>query len=533
MPEGEDSWRRTGYKPKTSYESNSYSSSRDRSSNSNSRQSSWSRGGSTGGRPTGGSRGSSFDKNKSGTWGSSGERVELPAVDFLKNFYMENENITKTSDSKITAFRDENAMKLKGTNIPKPIFNFSDLNLPEGVTNEFKNRGYETPTPIQSQGWPMAISGRDMVGIAQTGSGKTISFVLPALIHAKAQEPLRKNDGPIVLILSPTRELCLQIQTEIEIYAKYYRLRSLAVYGGVSSIPQKQSLNRGVEILVATPGRLIDLYEQGAIFLNRVTFLVLDEADRMLDMGFEIQLRKIIPKTNNERQTLMWSATWPKEVKNLAESYMKDYIQVNIGSESLSTNAKITQEIAVISSQEKKERLMATLAKHKDLKTIIFCNMKRTCDELEWGLRQSKFNAIAIHGDKSQQSRDSIIADFKRGRSNTLIATDVAARGLDVKDVKLVINYDFPNNCEDYVHRIGRTARGNEANGKSITFFTSADRNAARDLIKLLVEANQEVPSELKSMSSDNNSGRNYSRPGTYGTKSRYGGSSSNSSRKW
>jgi ATP-dependent RNA helicase DDX5/DBP2 len=422
---------------------------------------------------------------------------ELPPVEFQKNFYREAEHIRSMTKEEVESFRAKNEMLVRGTDIPNPVASFKDIAFPERVQEGFVNKKFSTPTPIQAQGWPMAFSGRDMVGIAQTGSGKTLSFVLPALTHAKDQQPLRDGDGPIVLILAPTRELVMQIREVASEYCRHYSLRCSVVYGGVPSGFQKQDLSRGVEVLVATPGRLIDLHDQGYAPLGRVTFLVLDEADRMLDMGFEPQLRKIIPKTNPDRQTLMWSATWPKEVKNLAESYMKDYIQVTIGQEDLKTNSKIKQIVEVCQSHEKEKKLLDVLSNYRNERVIIFANMKRTCDDLEYFLGGSGHRASAIHGDKSQNIRDRVIDDFRRGARPVLIATDVAARGLDVKDIKLVINYDFPMCCEDYVHRIGRTARGDTKEGVSHTFFTPNDRGNARELVKMLREAKQTINPEL------------------------------------
>lgn len=292
-------------------------------------------------------------------------------------------------------------------------------------------------------------------------------------------------------------------------------MRCTAVYGGVSSYTQKRDISMGCEVVVGCPGRLIDLNEQGALHFNRVTFLVLDEADRMLDMGFEPQLKKIIVNTNPDRQTLMWSATWPKEVRRLAENYMKNFVQLTIGSVELKTNIKIKQIVSVIDSHEKANKLHESLNEKKNEKVIIFANTKRMCDNLEDDLSRRGYKAVAIHGDKSQNIRDRIISDFRSGYKNILIATDVAARGLDIKNVALVINYDFPNNIEDYVHRIGRTARGDVTEGLSHSFFTSENSACAKELVKILKEANQDVPSKLIDMSTTKNGGYN-SRGGNY-----------------
>lgn len=417
-------------------------------------------------------------------------------VEFEKNFLKRN---NEPSNIEIKSFRKNNEMVVTGENIPAPVFNFRDLEFYNSeVYRCFEKAGYSSPTPIQSQGWPMAISGRDMVGIAQTGSGKTLSFILPALIHASKQVPLRNGDGPIVVVLAPTRELVLQITEVAEKYSKFYGMRCASIYGGVSSYHQKNKLREGVEILIATPGRLIDLKDQGYIPLERTTFLVLDEADRMLDMGFEPQLKKIIPETNPKRQTLMWSATWPKEVQELAVNYMKNYIQVNVGCTDLRTNDRIRQIVRVCQDRYKNDILLDSLRDWKsDDKIIIFCNKKRTCDYLETELNRKGFKAVAIHGDKPQYTRDRIISDFKSVKSNILIATDVAARGLDVKDIKVVFNYDFPTNCESYVHRIGRTARGDKAGGISISFITTEDSNNVKELINILKQSKQEIPNDL------------------------------------
>lgn len=454
-------------------------------------------------------------------------------IEFKKDFYVPTETLSAREAEKL---RESAQMKLTGDDIPLPIVDFTNLNFPEEVLKHFQKKGFTKPTPIQAQGWPMALCGRDMVGIASTGSGKTISFVLPALIHAKSQQPLRDDDGPIVLILAPTRELVTQIEQVVQEYCSAFGLNSCAVYGGASIVPQKKALKRGVEVLVATPGRLIDLHEQGFCPLNRVTFLVLDEADRMLDMGFEPQLNMIIPKTNSNRQNLMWSATWPREVRALANNYMKNFIQVCIGDDDLKCNIKITQKVEVVDWQDKKNKLLFLLQDMKSDRVIIFCNMKRTCDTIEDFLCEKGFHAAAIHGDKTQAARDAVIQNFKSGRKSILIATDVASRGLDVENVKLVINYDFPKAVEDYVHRIGRTARGNVTEGHAFTMFTRDDIGNGRAFIQLLKDSNQEIPSALEDLVRSSRSSSNTSRRGSgsnYNGRGRsfsggYGGRNSN-----
>lgn len=467
-------------------------------------------------------RGSSWNKESSyghsnrSSWGNNTNNqgwsnnwqtkvVEMPPpqppIEFEKNFYEEKvRNKRIVSQNELRDFRMKNQMKIIGNDVPHPISDFSDIDLPQQVYAHFSKRGFQKPMAIQAQGWPMALAGRDMVGIAETGSGKTLSFGIPALIHASAQEPLRSGDGPIALVLAPTRELCVQIQEVISEYERFFKCRSHAIYGGASAFPQKTALRRGIEVLVATPGRLIDLMEQGCANLARVTFLVLDEADRMLDMGFEPQLRQIIPKTNPKRQTLMWSATWPRAVRDLASSFMNDFIQVTIGEDELTSNKKIHQVVKIIDERDKVDHLIDFLHGNQK-KLIIFCNKKRTCDYLQIELERKRYFASAIHGDKTQNIRDRVISDFKTGRKKILIATDVAARGLDVKDVEAVVNFDFPPTCDSYVHRIGRTARGNQKEGLAIAFFTREDQGNARELMNILKSAGQGIPDELQSMS--------------------------------
>jgi ATP-dependent RNA helicase DDX5/DBP2 len=280
----------------------------------------------------------------------------------------------------------------------------------------------------------MALSGRDVVGIAETGSGKTMGYCLPAIVHINAQPLLAQGDGPIVLILAPTRELAVQIQQECTKFGKSSRIRNTCVYGGVPRGGQIRDLARGVEICIATPGRLIDMLESGKTNLKRVTYLVLDEADRMLDMGFEPQIRKIVDQIRPDRQTLMWSATWPKEVQRLAHDYLKEFIQVNIGADGLTANHNITQIVEVISESEKHERLNyhlgQVLANEATNKTLVFVGTKKAADEIVAFLRRDGYPALGIHGDKAQSERDWVLGEFRAGRAPIMVATDVASRGI-------------------------------------------------------------------------------------------------------
>lgn len=359
---------------------------------------------------------------------------ELPNLPtFEKNFYIEHDSVKNRDESEVAQFRKENEMTISGHDIPKPITTFDEAGFPDYVLSEVKAEGFDKPTAIQCQGWPMALSGRDMVGIAATGSGKTLSYCLPGIVHINAQPLLQPGDGPIVLVLAPTRELAVQIQKECSKFGHSSRIRNTCVYGGVPRGQQIRDLHRGSEIVIATPGRLIDMLELGKTNLKRVTYLVLDEADRMLDMGFEPQIRKIVDQIRPDRQTLMWSATWPKEVKQLAADYLTDPIQVQIGSLELSASHNITQLVEVISDFEKRDRLakhVVEASKDQDGKVLIFASTKRTCDNITQYLREDGWPALAIHGDKDQRERDWVLDEFRNGRSPIMVATDVAARGI-------------------------------------------------------------------------------------------------------
>ncbi|KAI2837389.1 hypothetical protein CBS11350_8754 [Aspergillus niger] len=352
---------------------------------------------------------------------------------FEKSFYKEHADVSERSQRDVDEFRKKHEMAVQGRNVPRPVETFDEAGFPQYVLSEVKAQGFDRPTAIQSQGWPMALSGRDVVGIAETGSGKTLTYCLPAIVHINAQPLLAPGDGPIVLILAPTRELAVQIQAEISKFGKSSRIRNTCVYGGVPKGPQIRDLSRGVEVCIATPGRLIDMLEAGRTNLRRVTYLVLDEADRMLDMGFEPQIRKIISQIRPDRQTCMWSATWPKEVRQLASDFLNDYIQVNIGSMDLSANHRITQIVEVVSDFEKRDKMIKHLEKimeNRANKCLIFTGTKRIADEITRFLRQDGWPALSIHGDKQQQERDWVLNEFKTGKSPIMVATDVASRGI-------------------------------------------------------------------------------------------------------
>jgi ATP-dependent RNA helicase DDX5/DBP2 len=477
-------------------------------------------GGYGGGSSSYGSRGYGNESKGYGSrdgFAGSGLGAAPAPVDFsklgpvVKDTYKEHDDVAGLTHEEIQQFRREAEMVIQGSNVPKPIGTFAQAGFPTPILRKLESQGFNKPTPIQAQGWPMAMSGRNMVGIAQTGSGKTLSFILPALLHIAAQPSAKYADGPLALVLAPTRELAIQIEEVARTYGNIMGIRNACVYGGAPKGGQARSL-RGAQLVIATPGRLIDFLETHQTTLTHCSFLVLDEADRMLDMGFEPAIRKIVPQIRPERQVLLWSATWPKSVMRLARDILgHDYIQVNIGSQELAANKKIKQNVIVCENSEKEMHLAKILQSIWDAqpgdeatrqmpRIIVFANRKFVCDDLEYKMRQDQWAVNAIHGDKGQYEREAILRNFKAGHCPIMIATDVAARGIDVKDVQFVINFDFPSGVEDYVHRIGRTARGDAVEGASYALITRDDKGIVREFIGILEDAGQEVPQDLRAM---------------------------------
>ncbi|XP_064991724.1 DEAD-box ATP-dependent RNA helicase 46-like [Musa acuminata AAA Group] len=397
------------------------------------------------------------------------------------------------------AYRQHHEVTAMGNDVPPPFMTFEATGFPPEILREMHLAGFSSPTPIQAQTWPVALLKRDIVAIAKTGSGKTLGYLIPAFIHLRR---CRNNPqfGPTVLVLAPTRELASQIQDEAFKFGRSSRISCTCLYGGAPKGPQLKEIERGADIVIATPGRLNDFLEMKKISFCQVSLLVLDEADRMLDMGFEPQIRKIVNEIPPQRQTLMYTATWPKEVRKIASDLLRNPVQVNIGSvDELVANKSITQHVEVVTQMDKQRRLEQILrTQERGSKVIIFCSTKRQCDQLARSIGRT-FGAASIHGDKSQGERDHVLYQFRTGRAPVLVATDVAARGLDIKDIRVVINYDFPTGIEDYVHRIGRTGRAG-ATGVSYTFFTDQDWKYATDLVKVLEGANQRVPPEIREM---------------------------------
>ncbi|XP_013172599.1 PREDICTED: ATP-dependent RNA helicase p62-like [Papilio xuthus] len=429
----------------------------------------------------------------------------------------------KTAQQDLDYYNEHN-ITIIGDNVPSPYRDIENCDFPDYIKTFLKKQGLVKPTIIQSQGWPVALSGKNLVGIAQTGTGKTLAYLLPAVVHIKEKQG-RRSKGPRVLVLAPTRELARQIEEVAKEFETLLNVRCLCIHGGANRGPQAAALKEGVDILIATPGRLNDFINSKTTTLTRCTYVVLDEADRMLDMGFEPQIREALEEVPHERQILMFSATWPKEVEHLAKDYLGEFIQVNVGSTELSANHNIQQNFHICEQDEKMEKfkeIMHDISSQGLGKVLVFTNTKRFVDTLALTLRRNGWPAVGIHGDKTQNQRDAIINRFKSGNTNILVATDVAARGLDVDGVTHVINYDFPNTSEDYIHRIGRTGRL-QNKGVSHTILTEDDARHAKSLIPVLREANQVVPRELEDMARSYNVTKQKEYQSKYNTKRSYG----------
>ncbi|KAA6375072.1 MAG: putative ATP-dependent RNA helicase dbp2 [Streblomastix strix] len=501
------------------------------------------------------------------------------------------------TEKEVQEFQERLSITISGSNTPRPCCSFKQAGFPKYLQLTLDSMHFTDPTPIQCACWPSILQGRDVIGLAQTGSGKTLAYALPSLIHINAQDVVKPGEGPIVLILAPTRELALQIQTEINRFGLSSQLKTSAIYGGVPKGPQVIELAKGVETVVGTPGRLIDLLvdEPPKFRLDRVTYLVLDEADRMLDFGFEPQIRAILTQIRPDRQTLLFSATWPRNVQDLASTLLRsDVIRISVGTAETSAQAADTvkqnflfctegERIKTffdfigrylcaedIRNQKKRRRSDTQTAQDhssdhieeeenqsqdeqdKIRRILVFAETKRDVDELAYECRMRlRINVLALHGDKMQEDRERIMERFKQGgridldviKQNItkakkrnrninregdgkgykgykgdrkvgndeqddiyddgisgcpiLIATDVASRGLDVKNIECVVNYQFPFAIEDYVHRIGRTGRAG-VQGESFTLFTPKDAKFAPDLLSLLRKVNQPIPKDLE-----------------------------------
>ncbi|EON61350.1 hypothetical protein W97_00564 [Coniosporium apollinis CBS 100218] len=425
---------------------------------------------------------------------------------FRKSFYNEPTELVDMTEEELADLRLElDGIKVRGVDVPKPIQKWAQCGLGVQTLDVIRKLGYQNPTSIQAQAIPAIMSGRDVIGVAKTGSGKTIAFLLPMFRHIKDQRPLDSLDGPIGLIMTPTRELAVQIHKECKPFLKALNLRAVCAYGGAPIKDQIAELKRGAEIVVCTPGRIIDLLaaNSGRVTnLRRVTYVVLDEADRMFDMGFEPQVMKILANIRPQRQTVLFSATFPRNMEALARKTLTKPVEIIVGGRSV-VAPEITQLVEVRLEDKKFHRLLELLGelydKDDDARTLIFVDRQEAADQLLGELMRKSYQCRSIHGGIDQIDRDSAIDDFKKGEFPIMIATSVAARGLDVKQLKLVVNYDAPNHLEDYVHRAGRTGRAGNT-GTAVTFLTPEQERYAVHVAKALRQSGQDVPEPVQKL---------------------------------
>jgi len=424
-------------------------------------------------------------------------------------FSTQPEDFTTTLDE-AKEYMTKHEISVSDPSAPPPVLSFESSGLPDFILSKLL-KDFSAPTPIQAQALPIAMSGSNMVGIGQTGSGKTLAFLLPAFLHIKKEKENKGSNGhrqpstgPLALVLAPTRELAKQIEEVALQFRRLVGIRTVCCIGGEGRARQLGQYDKGVDLMIATPGRINDFLESGDMSLENVGFVVMDEADRMLDMGFEPQVRSVLQAINEEKQTLMFSATWPEEVQDLASEFLDKYTFMNIGSVELSANKNIQQEVVVTTKDYKQENFLNDMEeKMADKKVLVFTERKATVDRLERYMRNRRMKAMGIHGDKSQLARTNTIQRFRDGTCKVMIATDVAARGLDISNVDWVVNYDFPLDIENYIHRIGRTGRASKK-GNSLTYMTSEDARFAEKLIKILKEAGQEIPEDLIQLQREN-----------------------------
>ncbi|XP_010775224.1 ATP-dependent RNA helicase DDX42 [Notothenia coriiceps] len=432
------------------------------------------------------------------------DHSEIDYPPFEKNFYNEHEELSCLDATQVFDLRHKLNLRVSGAVPPKPCTSFAHFSFDEQLMHQIRKSEYTQPTPIQCQGLPIALSGRDMIGIAKTGSGKTAAFIWPMLVHIMDQKELEAGEGPIAIIVCPTRELCQQIHAECKRFGKAYSLRSVAVYGGGSMWEQAKALQEGAEIVVCTPGRLIDHVKKKATSLQRVSYMVFDEADRMFDMGFEYQVRSVASHVRPDRQTLLFSATFRKKIERLARDILVDPIRVvqgDIGE----ANEDVTQIVEMLrTAADKWDWLTRRLVEFTSSGSVlIFVTKKANCDELAANLTQEGHSLGLLHGDMDQSERNKVISDFKKQNLPVLVATDVAARGLDIPSIRTVVNYDVARDIDTHTHRIGRTGRAGEK-GVAYTLLTNKDTTFAGDLVRNLEGANQAVSKELMDLAMQN-----------------------------
>lgn len=444
------------------------------------------------------------------------KKKDIPTVDhkrveyepFRKKFYTEPSDLAQMSEEEAANLRLElDGIKVRGVDVPKPAQKWSQCGLGVQTLEVIEKLGYEDTTSIQAQAIPSIMSGRDVIGVAKTGSGKTIAFLIPMFRHIKDQRPLANMEGPIGLVMAPTRELATQVHKDCKPFLKALNLRAVCAYGGAPIKDQIADLKRGAEIIVCTPGRMIDLLaaNQGRVTnLARVTYVVLDEADRMFDMGFGPQVMKIMANVRPDRQTVLFSATFPRSMEDLARKTLNKPVEIVVGGKSV-VAPEITQMVEVRNEDAKFVRLLELLGnlysdeENDDARALIFVDRQEAADTLLRELMRKGYPCMSIHGGKDQVDRDSTIQDFKAGIFPVLVATSVAARGLDVKQLQLVVNYDAPNHMEDYVHRAGRTGRAGNT-GTAVTFLTEDQERYSVGIAKALKQSGQQIPEPVQKL---------------------------------
>lgn len=403
--------------------------------------------------------------------------------------------------------------RLYATNLKANQVSFNKLGLSESIVKAVHEKGYKTPTPIQLQSIPAILKKADLLACAQTGTGKTAGFTLPILELLSSENAL-DTKNPRALILTPTRELAAQIQESIQTYSKYQSIRSTMVFGGVNINQQILKLQNGIDILVATPGRLLDLYKQGALNLKNVQILVLDEADRMLDMGFIHDIKKVLAIIPKQRQSLLFSATFSNEIRTLAKGFLNEPIEISV-TPKIVTAKRVSHKIHPVDKAQKSALLCHLIDHHNWRQTLVFTRTKHGANKLTKKLCQNNLEAIAIHGNKSQSHRTKALENFKKGAVRVLVATDIAARGIDIEQLGQVVNFDLPNVPEDYVHRIGRTGRAGAA-GQAVSLVSADEIKQLMDIEKLLKHSLKReivdgfdpihnLPTSLKSVSNNPN----------------------------
>ncbi|XP_064544639.1 ATP-dependent RNA helicase DDX42 [Drosophila montana] len=422
---------------------------------------------------------------------------EIEYEPFERNFYTPHEDIAQLDEEQVRELRRTLGVKVSGALPPKPVSSFGHFGFDDLLLKSVRKAEYTQPTPIQAQAVPAALSGRDIIGIAKTGSGKTAAFIWPLLTHLMDQRELRPGDGPIGLILAPTRELSLQIYNEAKKFGKVYNINVVCCYGGGSKWEQSKALEQGCEIVVATPGRMIDMVKMKATNLRRVTFLVLDEADRMFHMGFEPQVRSICNHVRPDRQTLLFSATFKKRIERLARDILTDPVRIVQGDLN-EANQDITQHVYVFPNPlQKWNWLLCHLVKFlSEGAVLVFVTKKADAETVANNLIVKEHNCLLLHGDMDQADRNRVITQFKRKECDILVATDVAARGLDIPHIRNVVNYDIARDIDTHTHRIGRTGRAGEK-GNAYTLVTDKDKEFAGHLVRNLEGADQTVPDDL------------------------------------